>query len=93
MSTVQALRAFVSQRLAVAVEDIIDMFQRTITEYERELDRQRRLLGAEQLPGVKLTVNGETGLSLKQQLRRSSIRHYELTDRQGHVQLCVLFTV
>ncbi|TMS02419.1 hypothetical protein E3U43_007959 [Larimichthys crocea] len=63
MSTVQALRAFVSQRLAVAVEDIIDMFQRTITEYERELDRQRRLLGAEQLPGVKLTVNGETGVS------------------------------
>ncbi|TKS92533.1 Zinc finger protein 75A [Collichthys lucidus] len=63
MSTVQALRAFVSQRLAVAVEDIIDMFQRTITEYERELDRQRRLLGAEQPPGVKLTVNGETGVS------------------------------
>uniref|UniRef100_A0A3B4YFY8 Zinc finger protein 135-like n=1 Tax=Seriola lalandi dorsalis TaxID=1841481 RepID=A0A3B4YFY8_SERLL len=47
MSTIQLLRAFVNQRLTVAVEEIIGLFERTITEYEEEIDRQRRLLGAE----------------------------------------------
>ncbi|XP_026163872.1 zinc finger protein 69 homolog [Mastacembelus armatus] len=44
MSTIQLLRAFVNQRLTVAVEEIIGMFERTITEYEEEIDRHRRLL-------------------------------------------------
>lgn len=57
------MRAYVNQRLTVAVEEIIEMFVRTITEYEEEIDRQRRLLGAEQLPGIKIMLNNETGLS------------------------------
>ncbi|KAK2821012.1 hypothetical protein Q5P01_023971 [Channa striata] len=44
--TIQVLRAFVSQRLTVAVEEIIGVLERTITEYEAEIERQRRLLGA-----------------------------------------------
>ncbi|XP_032368374.1 zinc finger protein 501 [Etheostoma spectabile] len=48
MSTLNLLRTYVNQRLTVAVEDIIEMFERTITEYEEEMHLQRRLLGAEQ---------------------------------------------
>eukprot|EP00064_Thunnus_orientalis_P018256 superscaffoldBa00004142_g18351 len=61
MSTIQLLRSFVSQRLTVAVEEIIGMFERTITVYEEEIDRHRRLLGAEQLPAIKIALNTETG--------------------------------
>ncbi|XP_042262391.1 zinc finger protein 184-like isoform X1 [Thunnus maccoyii] len=63
MSTIQLLRSFVSQRLTVAVEEIIGMFERTITVYEEEIDRHRRLLGAEQLPAIKIALNTETGVS------------------------------
>lgn len=52
-----------SQRLTVAVEEIIVMFERTLTEYEEEIDRHRRLLAAEPLSGVTVTINAGTGLS------------------------------
>ncbi|XP_051231201.1 gastrula zinc finger protein XlCGF52.1-like [Dicentrarchus labrax] len=64
MSTIQLLRVYVKQRLAVAVDEIIEMFERTITEYEVEIDRQRKLLGAVQLPGIK----NKTGVSQDIQL-------------------------
>ncbi|XP_041654500.1 zinc finger protein OZF-like [Cheilinus undulatus] len=38
------LRGFVIERLTAAAEDIFGVFQRTIVEYEAEIDRQRRLL-------------------------------------------------
>ncbi|XP_078146342.1 uncharacterized protein LOC139921417 [Centroberyx gerrardi] len=41
---VQQLRASVKQRLTAAVEEIFGLFERTIAEYEEEIDRQRRLL-------------------------------------------------
>nr|XP_020443285.1 zinc finger protein 32-like [Monopterus albus] len=63
MSTINFLRAFVNQRLTVVVEEIIGMFSKTITEYEEEIDRQRRLLGAEQVPGIKITLTTQTGES------------------------------
>uniref|UniRef100_UPI003AABF55E uncharacterized protein n=1 Tax=Centroberyx gerrardi TaxID=166262 RepID=UPI003AABF55E len=44
MSRVQQLRASVKQRLTAAVEEIFGLFERTIAEYEEEIDRQRRLL-------------------------------------------------
>lgn len=44
MSKVQMLRAFVSQRLAAAAEEIFGLFERTIAEYEEEIGRQRSLL-------------------------------------------------
>ncbi|XP_078105440.1 uncharacterized protein LOC144517282 [Sander vitreus] len=63
MSTLQLLRTYVNQRLTVAVEDIIEMFERTITEYEEEMYRQRRLLGAEQSGGIKIMFSNQTGVS------------------------------
>ncbi|XP_045914811.1 zinc finger protein 260-like isoform X3 [Micropterus dolomieu] len=41
---VQTLRAFVNQRLCAAAEEIFGLFERTISEYEEEIDRQRSLL-------------------------------------------------
>ncbi|XP_039655115.1 zinc finger protein 501-like [Perca fluviatilis] len=65
MPTLQLLRTYVNQRLTVAVEDIIEMFERTITEYEEEMYRQRRLLGAEQSGGgaAKTVFSNQTGVS------------------------------
>ncbi|XP_029288306.1 zinc finger protein 239-like isoform X1 [Cottoperca gobio] len=63
MSTTQLLRVYVNQRLTVAVEEILEMFGRTINEYEEEIHRQRRLLGAEQLPATKIMLNNESGVS------------------------------
>ncbi|XP_076023694.1 uncharacterized protein LOC143013875 isoform X2 [Genypterus blacodes] len=61
MSKVQMLRAFVSQRLSSAVEEIFVLFERTITEYEDEVsrskeenERQRKLLEAVWSPEVHL---------------------------------------
>uniref|UniRef100_A0A096MF82 Zinc finger protein OZF-like n=1 Tax=Poecilia formosa TaxID=48698 RepID=A0A096MF82_POEFO len=44
MSSAQHLREFISERLTAAAEEIFSVFQRTIAQYEEELDRQRRLL-------------------------------------------------
>ncbi|XP_042351989.1 gastrula zinc finger protein XlCGF52.1-like [Plectropomus leopardus] len=44
MSTIQTLRAFVNQRLTAAVEEIFGLLEKTISNYEEEIGRQRRLL-------------------------------------------------
>ncbi|XP_044048807.1 zinc finger protein 354C-like [Siniperca chuatsi] len=44
MSTIQTLRAFVNQRLTAAVEEIFGLLETTISNYEDEIDRHRRLL-------------------------------------------------
>ncbi|XP_076610218.1 uncharacterized protein LOC143335009 [Chaetodon auriga] len=54
MSKVQTLRAFVEQRLTAAAEEIMELFERTIAEYEEELCRQRKLLDAVFQPEVRL---------------------------------------
>ncbi|XP_070830086.1 zinc finger protein 665-like [Chaetodon trifascialis] len=54
MSKAQTLRAFVEQRLTAAAEEIIELFERTITEYEEELCGQRKLLDAVFQPDVRL---------------------------------------
>ena len=46
MSKIQRLRAFVSQRLSAAAEEIFELYEGTIAEYEEELCRQRELLDA-----------------------------------------------
>lgn len=47
MSTLQTLRTFINQRLAVAVDDIFGLLETTVSNYEEEINRQRRLLEAE----------------------------------------------
>ena len=44
MSTIQTLRAFFNQRLAAAMEEIFGLLETTISDYEEEIYRQRRLL-------------------------------------------------
>uniref|UniRef100_A0A8C7ZXN9 C2H2-type domain-containing protein n=1 Tax=Oryzias sinensis TaxID=183150 RepID=A0A8C7ZXN9_9TELE len=44
MSSVQSLREFISERLTAAAEEIFKQFEKTIVQYEEEMDRQRRLL-------------------------------------------------
>ena len=54
MSKVQTLRVFVKQRLTAAAEEIFELFERTISEYEEELCRHRKLLDAVLQPQVQL---------------------------------------
>nr|XP_046237827.1 zinc finger and SCAN domain-containing protein 12-like [Scatophagus argus] len=54
MSKVQTLRAFVNQRLTLAAEEIFELFERTIADYEEEVCRQRKLLDAVLQPEVRL---------------------------------------
>ncbi|RVE61278.1 hypothetical protein OJAV_G00169590 [Oryzias javanicus] len=44
MSSFRSLREFVNERLTAAAEEIFREFERTIVQYEEEMDRQRRLL-------------------------------------------------
>ncbi|XP_075338697.1 uncharacterized protein LOC142398542 isoform X1 [Odontesthes bonariensis] len=54
MSSVQHLREFISQRLTAAAEEIFSEFEKTIVQYEEEIDRQRGLLDITWKPRIKL---------------------------------------
>ena len=54
MSVAESLREFVTERLAAATEDILGVFNRTVVQYEEELDRQRRLLDLVWKPHILL---------------------------------------
>lgn len=44
MSSVQDLRNFINERLTAAAVEILSVFEQTIIRYEKEIDRQQRLL-------------------------------------------------
>ncbi|KAM4552716.1 uncharacterized protein PAE49_016103 [Odontesthes bonariensis] len=54
MSSVQHLREFISQRLTAAAEEIFSEFEKTIVQYEEEMDRQRGLLEITWKPQINL---------------------------------------
>ncbi|XP_029974659.1 zinc finger protein OZF-like [Salarias fasciatus] len=54
MSSGQALREFINERLTAAAGEIFTVFQQTIVQYEEEIDRQRRLLEMILKPQIKL---------------------------------------
>ncbi|XP_074495273.1 uncharacterized protein LOC141769769 [Sebastes fasciatus] len=54
MSSVEYLREFVNERLTVAAEEIFRVFEKTIVEYEEEIDRQRKLLDIVWKPEINL---------------------------------------
>ncbi|XP_049415786.1 zinc finger and SCAN domain-containing protein 2-like [Epinephelus fuscoguttatus] len=54
MSSVQYLRGFINERLTAAAEEIFGVIEKTIVEYEEEIDRQRRLLDIAWKPEIKL---------------------------------------
>lgn len=64
MSRLQTLKVFVSQRLAAAVDEIFGHFEKTISEYEEEMDRRhRKLLDVVLTPEVKLRRAGSSSVS------------------------------
>ena len=65
MSKVQTLRVVVKQRLTAAAEEIFELFERTIAEYEEELCRHRKLLDAVFQPRVQLHRTGRFCLLVK----------------------------
>lgn len=58
MASVQCLREFVNERLTAAAEEIVSVFEKTIVDYEKEINRQRRLLAVVWKPQVKLHRTG-----------------------------------
>ncbi|XP_030608712.1 uncharacterized protein LOC115796436 isoform X3 [Archocentrus centrarchus] len=54
MPSVQYLREFINERLTAAAEEIFSEFEKTIVQYEEEIDRQRRLLDITWKPEIKL---------------------------------------
>ncbi|CAG5862839.1 unnamed protein product, partial [Menidia menidia] len=54
MSSVQHLREFISQRLTAAAEEIFSELEKTIVQYEDEINRQRRLLEVRRKPRIAL---------------------------------------
>ncbi|XP_020496258.2 gastrula zinc finger protein XlCGF57.1 [Labrus bergylta] len=87
MSKVKTLRSFVNQRLTAAAEEIFDLFEGTIAEYEEQLrrskeenERQHKLLDAVYNPEVRLhryevqqLLSGEEEVPSEQQERSSSL--------------------
>ncbi|XP_078146650.1 uncharacterized protein LOC139932499 [Centroberyx gerrardi] len=90
MCSVQQLRASVKQRLTAAVEEIFGLFERTIAEYEEEIDRQRRLL--EDVLKPEIQINKADGPQLfavphEQQDWSPSLEQEELWTSQEGEQL------
>uniref|UniRef100_A0A3Q3QH69 C2H2-type domain-containing protein n=1 Tax=Monopterus albus TaxID=43700 RepID=A0A3Q3QH69_MONAL len=54
MSSVHYLREFITERLTAAAAEIFGVFEKTIVEYEEEIDRQRRLLDIVWKPEIRL---------------------------------------
>ncbi|XP_030608709.1 zinc finger protein 660-like isoform X2 [Archocentrus centrarchus] len=54
MPSVQYLREFINERLTAAAAEIFSEFEKTIVQYEEEIDRQRRLLHIAWKPEIKL---------------------------------------
>ncbi|XP_037834557.1 zinc finger protein 774-like isoform X2 [Kryptolebias marmoratus] len=79
MPSVQSLKEFISERLTAAAEEILTEFEKTIVQYEEEIDRQRRLLD----------INSKAQLNL---YNIELPQHYiwkekdVLTDQQVHEQ-------
>ncbi|XP_047445937.1 zinc finger and SCAN domain-containing protein 2-like [Mugil cephalus] len=54
MSGSESLRELIIERLTAAAEEIFGLFERTVVQYEEEIDRQRRLLDITWKPEIKL---------------------------------------
>ncbi|XP_068459144.1 zinc finger protein 625-like [Clinocottus analis] len=80
MAVVVYLRQFVNERLTAAAEEIFGAFQKSIVEYEDEIDRQRRLLDVFLKPQVKLNRIGLSQQPVKEE-EEEALAHQQ--------QLCV----
>ncbi|KAM6974276.1 uncharacterized protein LKV04_015914 [Tautogolabrus adspersus] len=93
MSKVKTLRCFVKQRLTAAAEEIFELFEKTISEYEEQLchlkeenERQHKLLEAVFKPEVRLHSPDVEQLTVikeevpEQQERSSSLNQEDQTE-------------
>lgn len=58
MLTVVSLRNVIKERLTAAAEEILGVFEQTLSVYEVEIDRQRKLLDIVLSPEIKLYRTG-----------------------------------
>ncbi|XP_075338704.1 uncharacterized protein LOC142398548 [Odontesthes bonariensis] len=85
MSSVQHLREFISQRLTAAAEEIFSEFEKTIVQYEEEIDRQRGLLDISWKPQIKLHT---AELSLQHVIAEENIlSDQQLCNQEGNSSL------
>ncbi|XP_078146341.1 uncharacterized protein LOC144542865 [Centroberyx gerrardi] len=91
-------QASVNQRLTAAVEEIFGLFERTIAEYEEEIDRQRRLLEDVLKPEIQInkaepdadlrhfveqTVEDHGGMDMEEEDQlNAELRQAQLIDEQ-----------
>ncbi|XP_067444625.1 zinc finger and SCAN domain-containing protein 5A-like [Thunnus thynnus] len=54
MSALESLKEFAEQRLAAAVDEIFEYFEKTVTDYDEELDRYCKLLDIILQPEIRL---------------------------------------
>lgn len=93
MSSAPYLRRFVSERLAAAAEEILGVFEKTMVEYQEEIDRQRRLLDVVWRPEVKLQKVANQGrfvvfIQLQCFRTKSASRRFRLTSSLPKDQSC-----
>ncbi|XP_041664484.1 zinc finger protein OZF-like [Cheilinus undulatus] len=99
MSKVQILRSLVNQRLAEAVDEVFELFERTIAEYEEQLcrskeenERQQKLLEAVINPEVHLQTADDQQLMvikdevLPEQQERNSSLNQETPPEPAHIK-------
>ncbi|XP_029974673.1 zinc finger protein 570-like [Salarias fasciatus] len=82
MSSVQALREFINERLIAAAGEIFTVVEQTIVQYEEEIDRQRRQRESGWKPQMELhrTASPQQLVSEEQQLCGASLTQEEASS-------------
>ncbi|XP_053727864.1 gastrula zinc finger protein XlCGF8.2DB-like [Synchiropus splendidus] len=82
MPSIVFLRKFVNQKLNSAVEEILTVFEKTICEYQDEIDHQRRLLEAARKPS-------NNTLQIEQQEKITHLDREEQMEPQIKKEMCL----
>uniref|UniRef100_A0A096MF99 Zinc finger protein 8-like n=1 Tax=Poecilia formosa TaxID=48698 RepID=A0A096MF99_POEFO len=77
MSSVQHLREFIKERLTAAAQEISTEVEKTIICYEEELDAQRRMMGIDWKPQIKLHRVGSELQRQSSDLQQPSVSNEE----------------
>ncbi|XP_014869352.1 PREDICTED: zinc finger and SCAN domain-containing protein 2-like isoform X3 [Poecilia mexicana] len=77
MSSVQHLREFIRERLTAAAQEIFTEVEKTIICYEEELDAQRRMIGIDWKPQIKLLRVGSELQRQSSDLQQPSVSNKE----------------
>ncbi|XP_017297084.1 zinc finger and SCAN domain-containing protein 2-like [Kryptolebias marmoratus] len=79
MTSVHYLREFISERLTAAASEIFEVFEKTIVQYEEEIDRQHRLL-------LNISLKPEIKLHTAELLQKHV--HQKIKDVRAEQQVC-----